>query len=185
MIDTSEDIGESGEIGKRQCVLPNCSRSGPLTVFKICGILKLIACAIELHDDETRQSMQSILDSEEDNASVELHKGCYCSFTSKNHVENLRRKKKLQGSEESDDTPASRTRRSQVSQFDFKKHCLFCAQICNPLDPKHPDRWDRVLQCERKGAALAAPFKDTVLKLCDRRHDQWSNEVETAMSWGA
>ena len=31
-------------------------------------------------------------------------------------------------------------------EFDFKRQCLFCANICEPVNPKHPDRWDRVVQ---------------------------------------
>ncbi len=34
------------------------------------------------------------------------------------------------------------------------KQCLFCAMNCEPVDPKHPDRWDRVVQCERKGVKM-------------------------------
>ena len=34
---------------------------------------------------------------------------------------------------------ASRIRRSQVTEFDFKKQCLFCAEECNPVNCRHPE----------------------------------------------
>ena len=62
-------------------------------------------------------------------------------------------------------------------EFGFKKQWLFCANICEPLDRKHPDRWDRVVQCELKGIEDAPPLKSAVLKYCTDRSDLWSEEV--------
>ena len=28
-------------------------------------------------------------------------------------------------------------------------HCLFCAVDCLPIDTKHPERWDRIRQCQK------------------------------------
>ena len=78
---------------------------------------------------------------------------------------------------ERDEPPIARTRRSQVMEFNFKKHCLFCAEVCLAIDAKHPDRWDRVVQCELKGAADAKPFKGVVLEYCNSRNDAWGSEV--------
>lgn len=64
-----------------------------------------------------------------------------------------------------------------MTEFDFKKHCLFCGKTCEPLNPEHPDRWDRVVQCERKGIKGALPFKQVVLQCCDDRNYTWSREV--------
>ena len=77
----------------------------------------------------------------------------------------------------SDEPPTVRIRRSQVEEFDFKKQCLFCAKVCEPVNPKHPNRCDRVVQCERKGIEGAPPFKQVVLQCCDSRNDSWSREV--------
>lgn len=62
-------------------------------------------------------------------------------------------------------------------EFDFKKQCLFCSEACLPMDSKHPDRWDRVTQCEKKGAGDAPPFKGVVLDYCNTRNDAWSSDV--------
>ena len=77
----------------------------------------------------------------------------------------------------SDEPPTVRIRRSQVEEFDFKKQCLFCAKVCEPVNPKHPNRWDQVLQCERKGFEGAPPFKKVVLQCYDSRNDSWSREL--------
>ena len=159
------------------CLLPTCSKSGQLNTFKLQAVNKLIESATDRHDDATRIRIQAVLDSEGEQATVELHKGCYCSFTSKTHIKQLVAKKRKDDSIDIDEVPVSRIRRSQVEDFDIKKQCLFCAKACEPVDPKHPDRWNRVVQCERKGLKDAHPFKDVVLQCCDR-NDAWSTEVE-------
>lgn len=106
------------------CLLPNCSGCGPLQLFKVRGIKKLIDCATERHDDKIHSTLQSTIDSQGEQASVELHKSCYCSYTSKDHIRKVVAKKKLHGSIDSDEPPTARTTRSQVMEFDFKKTML-------------------------------------------------------------
>lgn len=160
-----------------KCILSTCSVTGPLTTFKKPGLLKAIDCAIQRQDEETRSALQSILDTKGDQASVEVHKSCYCSYTSKTHIERCIRKKRKGDIEGSSGAPPVRIRRSQVTDFEFKTQCLFCAKVCEPLDPRHPERWDRVVQCERKGVKDAPPFKDVVLQYCSDRNDAWGREV--------
>jgi hypothetical protein len=164
-------------INDGRCLLPTCSSPGPHTTFKLQAVKKLIDCATERHDNETRHRMQTMLDSQGEQASVELHKTCYCSFTSKSNVKKRVAKKRKDGSIDSDEGPVARLRRSQAIEFDFKAQCLFCAQACEPVNPKHPDRWDRVIQCERKGAKDSQQFKTAVLKYCGDRNDVWSRKV--------
>ena len=141
------------------CISPICNRSDQLQAFKVNAIKRVIECATARHDDDTRKSMQKLLDEHCEQASVNLHKNCYCSYTSKSHIGRYVAKKRKEGLIESEDVPAARVRRSQAVDFDFKNQCLFCAQICVPLDPKHPDRWDRVVQCERNGLKNSEPLK--------------------------
>ena len=49
---------------------------------------------------------------------------------------------------------ASQIRRSQVMEFDSKKQSLSFAEECNPVNCRHPDRWDRIVQCKRKSAKI-------------------------------
>ena len=67
--------------------------------------------------------------------------------------------------------------RSQVKEFYFKQQCLFCAELCKPVDLKHPDRWEKVTQCERMAVKDAPPFKNMVLQYCEDRNDSWGREV--------
>ena len=90
-------------------------------MFKVQAIKKLIECAIARYDDETRTKVQAVLDSQGEQASVELHKSCYCSFTSKDHIKKLVARKRKAGSIDLDEAPTPRVRRSQVKEFDFKK----------------------------------------------------------------
>ena len=104
------------------------------------------------------------MNSQGEKASVELHKNCYCSYTSKQHVKQIVAQ---DGSIDSEEAPVARMRRSQVKDFDFKEQCLFCAEACEPVNPKHPERWDRVVECERKGVKDTPPFKTVVVQHCD------------------
>ena len=74
-------------------------------------------------DYEMRTRMQAILDSQGDQATFEMHKSCYSTYTSKDHIHLC--KKRKDGSPDTDDVPAARIRRSQVTDFDFKAQCLF------------------------------------------------------------
>ena len=57
-----------------KCLLPNCSNSGLLSTFKLQAVKKLIMCATERYDDETRNIMHAILDSQGEQAFVKLLK---------------------------------------------------------------------------------------------------------------
>ena len=63
-------------------------------------------------------------------AKLELHKSCYCTYTSRKNRECTLKKHKLENSED-----YIRVRRSQVVQFDIMLQCLFCTDICKPKDP--------------------------------------------------
>ena len=54
---------------------------------------------------------------------------------------------------------------------------MFCAKTCEPVYPKHPDMWDKVIQCERKGVKNSPSFKVSVLQNCDDRNYAWSRKV--------
>ena len=71
-----------------KCLLSTCSRSEPLQVLKLQAVRKLIECAIDRQDDEAREKMRAILDSQGD------HKNCYCSYTSKYHIKKLESRKR-------------------------------------------------------------------------------------------
>ena len=84
--------------GDQKCLLPTCNKSGQLNTFKLQAVKKLIECAVERHDYEIHDKLQGVLDSHGQQASVELHKNCYCSYTSKDHIKKLvsRKRKAIQ-----------------------------------------------------------------------------------------
>jgi len=104
-----------------------------------------------------------------DKHQLKFTKNCYCSFTFKDNIKKfVARKRKGDSIDFEACAPAaSRIRRSQVTEFDFKKQCLFCAEECKPVNYRHPDKWDRVVQCERKGVKGAPSFKPVLLQYCD------------------
>ena len=54
-----------------KCLLPTCSKSGRLSIFKLQAVKKLIECVVERHDLEIRDKM-GILNSQGEQASVQL-----------------------------------------------------------------------------------------------------------------
>ena len=78
-------------------------------------------------NDEMQTRMQIVLDLDGEQSSIEMYTNCYYSYTFKEHIKRFLRKKRK---ECSDDAPATRMRRSQVTDFDFRTQCLFCANVC-------------------------------------------------------
>ncbi len=81
-----------------RCLLPSCSStsSGSLKTFKIQAFKQLLECAVERGDDETLDKLQTIFNSHGEQATVVLHKTCYCSYTSKEHVKKFVLKRKAE-----------------------------------------------------------------------------------------
>ena len=80
--------------------------------------------------------MQAMFDSQGDQVSVQLHKSCYCSYTSKYHINKLepRKRKVLPDSIDANvASPPVRIRRPQVREFEFKRHCLYYS-VLNPVN---------------------------------------------------
>ena len=123
----------------------------------------------ERGDDDVHVKLQAILDSQGENSSVECHKTCYCTYTSKQNVAKYIAKKRKEDFSTTESEPeTSRVRRSQLPTFQLKKHCLICGDDCLPKDPKHPDRWERIIQCETSDHPGLTPFKDVhALSGCD------------------
>lgn len=74
-------------------------------------------------------------------------------------------KRKNYGLKDTDESPVTRIRRSQSIAFDFISQCLFCAEPCKLIAPKHPDRGDRVVQCEKEKCCKCLIFQGICAKL--------------------
>lgn len=118
-----------------KCLLPNCAfkKSGQLvkTKFKYQAIEKLIQCATERHESDTRLRLQSILDAQGNDASIELHKNCYCSFTSKENIRKntIARKRKDGFADDVEVVVPAKIRRSKVKDFDLKNNFCFVQSL--------------------------------------------------------
>ncbi len=148
-----------------------------MRTFKVKGIEMVLKCAAERNDEETIVKMQAVLGGEGQLAAVTLHKSCYGSYTSKHNIQKHTAHKRKAESNLVEEQPSSRIRRSQIDRFDFMSQCLFCGHLCQSMNTKHPERWDRVVQCERKGVKGASAFKDSGLRCCIQRNDEWSKGV--------
>ena len=160
------------------CSIPSCQETGPVQTVKVRGINTLKQRSMERGDD-FHVNLQAILDSSGKDAELQCHKKCYCSYTSRHNVEIYIAKKRKQNFSTSELEPNTfRVRRSQLPSFQFLKHCLICGKDCVPKDPKHPERWVRVVKCQTKDRPGQLPFKDVLLDVCEQRNDEWGRQVE-------
>ena len=93
------------------------SRSGPLQLFKLQAVKKVIECAIDRQDDYAREKMQATIDPQGDQVSVQL-KNCYCSYTLKYHIKKLESRMRKAASIDINEAPPARIGRSLVRDFD-------------------------------------------------------------------
>ena len=70
-----------------------------------------------------------------------------------------------------------RRRRSEMLNFEFKKHCIFCGEYCVAFDNKNPSRYRLVSQCRSAEISGERSFEDLILDRCDERSDVQSEEV--------
>ena len=162
------------------CVLGSgCNSKRPTKIFKTTGINKLIKSAEERDDEEMR--LKIIENSA--SGSISVHQSCYCTYTSKEKI--ARAKKRT--SDNDDNTCSPRKTRNTAEcirgpdsskTFNFKISCIFCGQECLPLDPKHPERWDRVVKCMTNERPGATSFKQAILEIADQRNDDVARRLK-------
>lgn len=107
---------------------------------------------------------------------VKCHRNCASTYTSSIQVK--RHKRKNPESPSPYILPKTR-KRSSLPAFIFNEHCLFCGETCViEKDPKHPKRWRPAYPCRKIGDASGKKsLKETILKACDRRQDELSENV--------
>lgn len=108
---------------------------------------------------------------------LKCHKTCVSSYTSVHHIKRSRKRHGQSGRSISE--PPTHKRRSDHSVFEFKKHCLFCGELCLPKDPKHPSRWRVVYQCRTVDRPGKKPINDSILEKCEERGDKLSDAVRS------
>ena len=107
---------------------------------------------------------------------VFFHKNCVSSYTSPDHIK--RYLSKL-GKENPQEEPASKkVKRTETPKFEFRKHCLFCGELCNTEDDgRHPERQRRVVQCRTADYPTGKTFKERILDVCNQRNDKQAEDV--------
>uniref|UniRef100_UPI00358E6C8F uncharacterized protein n=1 Tax=Myxine glutinosa TaxID=7769 RepID=UPI00358E6C8F len=111
---------------------------------------------------------------DDSNFTMHYHKNCVSSYTSKSHLNRLRK------SESRSVSPLphrKRQCRSDLRSFEFRRDCIFCGTPCEQ-DKKNPNRQKRrVVFCRTADRIHHKPFKTAILDNCHTRADQWANEV--------
>ncbi|CAH1795665.1 unnamed protein product, partial [Owenia fusiformis] len=112
---------------------------------------------------------------------IKSHKSCVSTYTSKFHIE--RELKRTKPTKALDTSPVltKRVRRSDIPTFNFLEHCIFCGEICKPLDPHNPKRWKKVIECKTADRGDKGSFKHNILQKCEERGDEWSKKVEVRL----
>ena len=161
-------------MSSNECFIPSCKGKGVIKKFKFIGI-KLLILRSKIKADDLHLKLEELLEASGEDAFVNCHKSCYCSYTSKrNNSWNLAKKRKHCSDGKSD----IRICRSNVPNFQFKLHCLMCGEVCLPKDPKNPGKWKMVRKCETHERPGASSFKKSLLDICDQRGDEWGRQVE-------
>ena len=122
--------------------------------------------------DASIQRKDNLLDSEVMNNDVYVHTNCYKSYTRKeNIIKSLKAPTRNDDGDESSPRPLRRL-------FDYKTHCLVCAEELKLDDLKrHPDRkdWSEVEVMDKSRKCL---MQEKLLKACGDRTDQQSLSVK-------
>ena len=113
---------------------------------------------------------------------ISCHKTYVSTYTSKEHIKRMLTKRGISDEGSSFCTPPRVPRRSEISEFEFKKHCFFRGEICKPKDSKNPTRWRKVIQVKTVGAPGKVPLKNAILQKCEERNDEVSQVVHVRLS---
>ena len=96
-----------------------------------------------------------------DNIRFKYPKNCVSTYTSKDHIKRTLSEERQCSSSE---TTVKRRRRSEIHEFDWKRHCLIFGEMC-PVkpDPKHPDCWREAYESHTSERAVRPTFKNIIL----------------------
>ena len=148
-----------------KCLFPNCEKTDKLSTGGLERINSIISASISRQDTLHIALRQRL--TENPDLKVTFHRSCVSTYTSKTHIGRERKRLGIKDPH----VQQAKKRRSHFDSFEFKKHCLFCGSECLPKDPKHPDRWRRVIQCQTK------EMKQQLLEKCKIRGDSKAEEV--------
>ena len=171
-----------------RCLLLVCHGGGEEQKFTEVGIRKLILCTKARGDGDLRAKLQDIIEGGGGAASIVCHKGCYCTYTSKEKIERVKKSQKRKAEDQGvRSTTRSHTKVTDKGVFEYKRDCIFCAKECLPIDDRHPERWDRVRECMTKTRFdkernPLPTMKDMLLDIAEQRNDDVARRVKLHLS---
>jgi len=128
--------------------------------------IQTIINSSKIYGDGLFKELEEHIESDNE-CSFFCHKSCVSSYTSKQHISRVL-KRKGDAATCSHISPKKK-RRSSMPDFDFRKHCLFCGNDCIlEKDPRNPKRWRRAYLCRTVGGT---DMKHEILNTCMTRGD--------------
>lgn len=159
------------------CFFAPCNGKGQCQIFKRSGINTIISRSKE-NGDDLHTMLASRVASEGESVSIHAHKSCYCNYTSRSRHNHVKKRKSSMSID-----PGHRPFKSQTQKFEFKRHCLLCANECMPKDPKNPERWKHVIQCRTVDRGKGnRTFREVLEDICHERQDAWSTAVSLRLA---
>ena len=140
--------------------ISHCEGDGKLITATVTRLINIIEKS-KLRNDLLHLDIAKLRSENGDNMRFKYHKNCVLTYTSKDHIKRALSKERQCSSSE---TTVKRRRRSENHEFNWKRHCFFCDEMClvKP-DPKHPDRWCEAYESHTSERPGRPTLKNTIL----------------------
>ena len=166
--------GDTDNKLESECYFQPCQSSKPLLTSTTGRIHTIINCS-KARQDGKAVELEARMEANE-HFTIKFHKNCVSSYTSKTNIERIKRR--LEENPEVEQAP-KRGRRSSITSFNFREHCLFCGEPCVvERDSKNPNRWRPAFLCRTAERGDRPSFKQSILSICDIRNDELSQSVK-------
>lgn len=148
-----------------------------LTAKRIENVIK---CSKQ-YEDNIHEELQTNFENDR-NFVVKAHRSCVDKYCHPKRVKTALKRKQTDCGEGTSGIPTKRWRRSELPQFCFKQHCLYCGEECKlTKDPKNPSRWRAAFVCRQVEKRGHKSLKEEILDKCDERKDKWASEVRVRL----
>ena len=117
----------------------------------------------KIREDSLHQQLMELSNQEQE--LLKCHTNCVSTYTSKTHLKRWLDRHPKENSSQEDSSP-KRVKRSEVTIFDWKQHCLFCGDSCEVTpERKNPGRHRPAYECHTSERPGRLSFKDSILKV--------------------
>lgn len=101
---------------------------------------------------------------------IKIHKSCRKNYTRESSIQAAG---KTKATEVPKSSPVKKKLRSFSDEFDFQTRCLFCAELCEEINPKTP-----VEKRRKFSRVMTLPFRNNLISECDKRNDGFGRKVK-------